>query len=651
MAWGGGGLSGPGGHGSHGGGGVATTTAHGLPFAGVPEELRDDVDALLTTEPAHPEPVVDYRHEHRDTEPFTLRRFIRPHRVVLAGALVLVVVETLALQAGPLLTQIGIDRGVLAGDRGVLVAASVAYVVSVVVGAITSGARVGVTGRLGERLMETLRVRVFSHLQRLSMDFFTGERSGRLMSRMTSDIDNLSLLFQDGLVSLAVQGLTLVVIAVVLVVLNPLLAAITMLLVVPAMLVLTLWFRSSSDRAYGAVRDRIADVLTDLSEGLAGIRVITASNRRRHNVVHHRNVVGSYHDANVRTQVVSGVYGSASEAVGIVGQALVLAIGGALVLDDRLTIGELTAFTLYVSSFFAPIQQLVQLYTTYQQGQASISKLRGLLATVPSVTEQAGAPDLPAIHGEVTLEDVSFAYVDGGRPVLDHVDLTIRAGETFALVGPTGAGKSTIAKLVSRFHDPTSGRVLVDGHDIAAVSIASLRRQLGVVPQEPFLFNATIGENLSFARPDATPAEVAEAARLVGLDELLEHQADGLDTPVHERGTSLSAGERQLLALGRAFLARPRVLVLDEATSNLDVGAEATVERALDVLLEGRTAVVIAHRLSTAMRADRIAVVDGGGIVELGTHDELVAAGGRYASMFATWVDHGGSDGAASPRP
>jgi ATP-binding cassette subfamily B protein len=624
-------------------GGQAQATASGLPFGGVPAEMQARVEAILAEEPTHPQPAVDFTHVHADRRPFTLRSFLRPHRTAMAIAFALVVVETIAVQAGPLLTQIGIDHGVLDRDRSTLVAAALAYVASVVIGTAASGWRVSYTGKLGESLMERLRVRVFSHFQRLSLDFFTGEMAGRLMTRMTSDIDSLTLLFQDGLVSLAVQALTLVVITAVLVALDPMLALVTLVLVVPGMLALTLWFRGASDRTYGTVRDRIAEALADLSESLAGIRVISAHNRRRHNVIHHRNVVGSYRDANVDTARVGGIYGSATESLGVIAQALLLLLGGRLVLDGRLSIGELTAFTLYLGSFFAPIQQLVQLYTTYQQGQAAVTKLRDLLATAPSVLEEPGAPDLAPVDGEIRLDGVSFAYAPGLPRVLADVDLTIAAGETFALVGPTGAGKSTIAKLVTRFYDPTAGRVLIDGHDLRHVGIESLRRQLGVVPQEPFLFNATVRANLAFARPDASEEEVAEAVRLVGLDELVGRLTDGLDTIVHERGSSLSSGERQLLALGRAFLARPRVLVLDEATSNLDLRSEARVERALDVLLEGRTAIVIAHRLATAMRADRIAVVDDGRIMELGSHPELVAAGGRYAAMFETWVAHGGS--------
>ena len=619
----------------------AQNAASGLPFAGVPPELQQKVEKLLDQEPDHPLTEIPFTQVFDEAErnPFTLRSFLRPHRTAMVGAGLLVVVETLAQQAGPLLTQIGIDHGISAGDFGVLTAAAGAYLVSIVISMLASYGRISFTGRLGEKLMYELRVRVFSHLQRLSLDFFTEEKAGRLMTRMTSDIDNLTQLFQDGLVNLAVQGLTLVVIGVVLFSMSPLLAIITIVLVVPVMLALTLWFRGASDRGYTLVRDKIAEVLSDLQESLSGIRIIAAHNRRRHNVIRHQAVVGEYMDANLYTARVGALYGPGTEVVGVIGQALILLIGGTMYLNDALTIGQLAAFVLYLTAFFAPIQQLVQLYNTYQQGQSAVAKLRDLLATVPDVPERAGASVLPPISGELTLDHVVFGY-DPDRPVLHDVSLHIEAGETFALVGPTGAGKSTVAKLVTRFYDPQSGTVSIDGVDLRDVTLESLRRQLGVVPQEPFLFHGTIRDNVAFARPDATDEEILEACAAVGIDDLVARLPDGIDSPVHERGSGLSSGERQLLALARAFLARPRVLVLDEATSNLDLRSESKIERALDVILEGRTAIIIAHRLATAMRADRIAVVDDGGILELGTHDELVAMGGRYADMYATWTSH-----------
>lgn len=637
MGWGG-----AGGFGGAGGGfGRPGAAQSGLPFAGIPPELAQKVDKVLQREPEHPEEEIPFSQVAAEAEgaPFTLRSFLAPHAKSMTLAGVLVVIETLAQQAGPLLTQKGIDDGITKGDFRVVAFAALAYFGSIIVTVFASYWRISFTGRLGERLMYSLRVRVFSHFQRLSLDFFTGEKSGRLMTRMTSDIDNLTQLFQDGLVNLAVQALTLVVIATILVSMSPTLALITIGIVVPVMVVMTLWFRQASDRGYLAVRDKIAEVLADLQESLSGIRIIAAHNRRRHNVIHHQNVVGEHLDANLYTARVGAIYGPGTEAVGVIGQALILLIGGRLYLSDSLTLGELTAFVLYLTAFFAPIQQLVQLYSTYQQGQAAVTKLRDLLATVPDVPEGADAVDLPPIRGDIDLEHVTFGY-DADRPVLHDISLHIAAGETFALVGPTGAGKSTVAKLVSRFYDPQTGVVRIDGVDLRTVTFESLRRQLGVVPQEPFLFHGSIRDNIAFGRPDATEDEILAACRAVGIDDLLARLPLGLDAPCHERGASLSSGERQLLALARAFLARPRVLVLDEATSNLDLRSEATIERALDVVLEGRTAIVIAHRMATAMRADRIAVVDDGGVIELGSHDELVALGGRYAEMYATWTSH-----------
>lgn len=621
--------------------------AAGLPFAGIPSEMIDRAADILESEPAHPEPEVEFAHRAPAAAPLSLRTMLRPHRRRVLLVVALVVIEAAATQAGPLLMQIGIDEGVTTSRLDILGIVAAVYFATVAVHMAAGRARTSLGGRLGERLMYGLRVRVFSHFQRMSLSFYTSERAGVLMSRMTSDVEALTMLLQEGLVMMVVQGLTLAVITGVLFYLNVPLAALTVGVVVPVTLVLSLWFRRASESGYDRVRDRIAVVLADLSENLAGMRTITAYNRRRRNVAQHQVVVTDHEDANVYTSRVSSLYASAAEGVGIIGQAVVLGVGGWLVIDGRLTLGALTAFALYLTAFFAPIGQLVMLHNAYQQGQSATAKLRELLARQPEVAEAPDAAPLGPIEGRISFEGVSFSY-DGGDPVLADVNLDIPAGASLAIVGATGAGKSTIAKLAVRFYDPDEGTVRIDGADLRGVQLESLRRQFGVVPQEPFLFNGTIGDNIRFARPDAGDDEVAEACRVVGLEAFVASLPDGVDTPIHERGASLSAGERQLLALARAFLARPRVLILDEATSNLDLRSEARVERALDALLEGRTAVIVAHRLATAMRADRIAVVNNGRIAEIGSHEQLVESGGLYAAMFAAWESHATGDGAAA---
>ncbi|MBM3661556.1 MAG: ABC transporter ATP-binding protein [Actinobacteria bacterium] len=629
------------------GGPVAT----GVPFAGIPPELADRAQRILDREPDHHVVVPAFTHRALRVEPFSFRQMLWPNRWWLSVAVVLVAAETAALLAGPLLVQVGVDRGITVGDFGVVAAVSLAYLGVIVANVGLGWARGNLTIRIGERIMEQLRIRVFTHLERLSLDYFEREPAGVITTRLTSDVENLTALFQEGLVQMAVQGLTVVAIAALMLWLDPTMGAVILLGVLPVLVGASLWYRRASSRSYDVVRDRIALVFADLQENLAGIRTVASFHRQAQSRRRQSELAEDYYRSNLVTSRQGAIFGSIGETLGILAQVLVLGVGGLQVRAGDLSLGRLFSNLLFLGLLFAPVQQLVQLSTTYQQGRASGRKLAEFLAEEPSVVEQPDAAVLPPISGRLELRDVGFSYrprpgEDSSALVLDHLDLVVLPGETLAMVGPTGAGKSTVARLLARAADPTHGSVLVDGHDLRSVTIASLRHQLGVVPQEPFLFHGTVRENLTIGRPDATDDELDRACAAIGVDDLISRLSDSYDTPVHERGSSLSAGERQLLSLTRAFLAEPRVLILDEATSNLDPQAEHRVEAALDLLLEGRTAVIVVHRLSTARRADRIAVVDrttpGGAacVVEIGTHDELVALDGRYAAMWSTWESH-----------
>ena len=643
MAWGGGWGGGGGGMfgGSHPG------VANGLPFGGIPSELMQEATKLLATEPEH-EPsriVFTQRPSPAERQRLSLLRLVRAYPNYLVSGSALAIVISLILQAGPLLTEFAINHGMVRGHhsmRVIAVSASI-YLLLAFASVVLQRVQIDVTGKLASRVMHDLRIRVFTHFQRLSLDFFTDEKAGVLMSRMTSDVENLQQLVQDGISQFAMQGLTMIVITIILFWTNVTLAAWTVLLVAPLLFVLSIWFHLASEKGYLRIRDRIANVLADLSESLYGIRVVTAHNRQQRNILNHRHVVGAYRDANFYTGRVSAIYGPSTIMIGILGQGLLLGLGGDMVLRHQLTIGALVAFFLYLNRFFQPIQLLVQQYNALQQGRSSIIRLRELLEQPPSVDEQQNAATLPPLEGRITFEHVSFGY-DPAHPILHDINLEIAPGESVAFVGPTGAGKSTMAKLANRFYDPSSGRVLLDGIDERSVTLRSLRSQLGVVPQEAFLFAGSIRTNLRFGRSDIGDHEIQEAIDVVGLRDLVDRLPHGVDTLVHERGQTLSAGERQLLALARAFLARPRVLILDEATSSLDLQSETIIERALDRLLEGRSAILIAHRLTTAQRADRIVVIDKGTIVEVGTPKELLQQGGAYAAMYDAWLAAGGRD-------
>jgi len=615
-----------------------------LPFAGIPPEMLDKTNALIDKEPDFSDIEVAFSHKSPSSSPFTLWSFLAPYKFRFIFALVLVAMTEMLLLVGPYLVQVAIDKAIVPKDFSVLITVAMVWGGSLFLAVIISGIRIRFLGRLGQLLMYDLRVRVFSHLQRLSVDFFTEEKAGRLLTRMTSDIEALSNLLQTGLVNLVAQLLALFFILILLFSFNLQLTLILLVFSAPVMFGFTFWFSRTSEKGYEVVRNRIADVLADLQESLSGMRLVISFNRMKHNVINHRNVVGDYRDANNYTSKIQATYRSGTQFI-TTGTSLLIFTAGFFILKDvnpslnpegAFTVGSLVAFNVLVGRFFIPINELSGLYNEFQSGNAAVKKLADLLGTEPSVKESENAFNIKELKGDIRFNDVSFSYEDD-LTVLNNISLHIEAGKTISFVGPTGAGKSTIAKLICRFYDPTRGSITLDNINLKDISLQSLHRQLGIVPQEPFLFHGTIKENILFARPDATDEEVVEACKAVGIEDMIKRLPEGLETHCHERGSSLSSGERQLLALARAFLSKPRVLILDEATSNIDQQNEARIEKALDKLLEGRTAIIIAHRLATTRRADVIVVVDEQKIVEMGSHEELIQKKGSYFQMYETW--------------
>jgi ATP-binding cassette subfamily B protein len=562
-------------------------------------------------------------------------KMLRPYRREVLVAGMMIVLWTFATLAGPFFVKFGIDQGIAKGNARNLNIAVVGYVLVALGSYFVYRVQVMIIGRVGEGFLRDLRIRVFDHLQRLSMPFYDREKAGVIVSRMTSDVDALSELVQFGLLMFLMNALLLVFSVVVLTIVSWQLILIC-LIPVPFVVLASIKFQRDSNEAYLEVRERIGSTLSRLQEGISGVRVIQAFGREKVETDRFSQENRVLYRAHMDSVFVQAWYLPVIEIAGLGTTALVVGIGGWMTIEGMITLGTIAFFVLTLSNLFEPIQQLSQLFNTLQSAGAGLKKLFDLLDTQVDVPERKGAIDLPPT-GAIEVEDVTFAYSDG-PPVLRDVTLTIAPGERLALVGPTGAGKSTLAKLIARLYDPTEGRVTFGGVDLRDATLRSLRERVVVVPQEGFLFNGTIRDNIRIARAGASDAEVDQALRDVGVYERFANLAEGLDTEVRERGSRLSAGEKQLVSLARAALVDPALLVLDEATSSLDPGTELLVERAMSTLMEGRTVVVIAHRLSTAERADRVGVVNDGRLVELGSHDELVHAGGQYAALFHTWT-------------
>ena len=590
-----------------------------------------------------------------------LLELLRPYRLRVAAMLAALIVGTAASLAPPLLAKVAIDEGIESHDTRTLALVVLAFLLSALVVWAMTYVQTYLVGLVGQRALADLRIRIFTHLQRQPIGFYESRPAGVLISRITNDVEALENLVTDSVVTLVQSGLTLFGAIIVLLCLDPGLALLTFC-VVPFVAGLSIWFRLVSAGAFRRTRETIGTITAYLQETLSGIRVVRSFGQEPRHEAQFAQLNRDNCDANMVTVRLNAAYFPTVEMLSGVALAVIVLYGGYQAIDGHVTVGTVVAFVATLSFLFEPIQQLSQLYTTYQSGMAALEKIFQLLDTKPTLEDAPNAPAIGPIRGEIRFEDVSFAYrprsqrrgegnaqaaasANGAAPAaeepevlaLEHVDLDVPAGQTIALVGATGAGKSTMAKLAARFYDPTRGRVLVDGHDLREVSSHSLRSQMGIVPQEAFLFSGTVRENIAFGRPDAQDAQIRAAATAVGADEFISELPRGYDTEVGERGAQLSAGQRQLIAFARALIADPRILILDEATSNVDLHTEGRIEAALRRLLAGRTSIVIAHRLSTIRQAGRIVVLEHGHIAEQGTHDELIAAEGRYFQLYQDW--------------
>ena len=568
-----------------------------------------------------------------------LLMLLKPLWLMSGIAIVSICIFALANLGRPIVIQRAIDDGIIKGDGSAIVTASIWFFILGIIIYVVQAISTYVVTWVGQQVLRDLRMRLFSHYQRLSMSFFDKENSGRLVARMTADMNALSDVLNSGFLMI-VQALFLLIGAIILLFFLSWQLTLISLIILPPLVIATMIFRIYSERAYDAVRDRIADVMIHMQENFAGMRVVQAFAREHHNEEQFDRINERNYEANLRTVRISSMYIPFIEWLGGAGIGIILYFGAGAVFGINVSVGTIAAFIFFLNFIFQPIQQLSQVYDMIQSGFAALKKIFGLLEIEPEVKEaQSPAPLSLPVQGRIDLNEVTFGYAPD-LPVIEEVTIKIASGQRLVLVGPTGAGKSTIAKLMMRFYDPGIGSVMLDGQDLRSLSFKDLRRSVIMVPQEGFLFSGTIRENIMFGRPDATEEEMVHACRSLGVHRFIEALPEGYDTAVSYRGSRLSAGEKQVVSISRAFLANPPVLILDEATSSMDHGTAKIVESAIRTATEGRTSIVIAHRLSTAEHAERILVVNDGRIIEDGSHAELVNAGNYYTSLYDRWIEH-----------
>ncbi|CAM3496518.1 ABC transporter ATP-binding protein [Stackebrandtia soli] len=598
----------------------------------------NDAEADRTTAEAGDEQSIkDLRGRSRNL----LAALLRPYKKKIYWIIALLLVMNAANLAGPWLVQLGIDEGIgpitEGGDYSVIIAVGIAFAAVTLIEYGATRGDIALTGQVSQAMLFDLRQRVFAHFNRLSVSFHERFTSGRVVARMTSDMDAIRELSDNGVHDLVLSGLSVVSIAGIMLWMDVELALVA-LLSFPVMAILGNWFRKYSSVVYRRTRETIALVIVYFVESMSGVRAVQTYRREPRNQAIFDALNTDNQTTNVAGHRAAALFAASTKGIGNATIALVLLYGGYLVMNDETQLGVLAAFLLYLRRFFEPLQELTMFYNTLQSATAALEKLAGVLDEEPEVAEPAKPTPLPNANGELVFDEVTFSYRDD-KIVLPRLDLRIPAGQTVAIVGATGAGKTTIAKLVSRFYDPVNGAVRLDGVDLRDLSETDLRRAVTMVTQENYMFDGTIGENIAFGKPTATQEEIEEAAKAIGAHTFISALPDGYDTDVRKRGGRLSAGQRQLVAFARAFLADPRVLILDEATSSLDIPSERLVQRALRTILADRTAIIIAHRLSTVEIADRVLVLDGGTVAEDGPPEVLVSGSGQYARLHEQWAD------------